>query len=307
METSMLEEQPSNPKPLKVTDGVSRVGIVVDSIRALEETTKHALDLPQSICISFKTEENKAIKSKMDLDQLESNEVLTIIPKGPINFTPENLLKRLTTNSKNLALFSDSDFVTLSEINVEEFESQYSRKRLEHLKRIADEHIAKDQELRDTLDLVQLSKSCNAKNVLKEVKGDFGKIFKVSIEELEALAAMDDDEMPLVVTQIKAAAARRLRMKRQMSIAKEYLLTNKQDSEKVSKHDSEKVFKQDSEKVSKQDSENQSFQTETILDEYPQAPKNQDERISSTENERILRKQIPCMEYWGRALTTIGC
>merc|ERR1711860_320053 len=112
---------------------------------------------------------------------------------------------------------------------------------------------------------------------------------------------MDDDEMPLVVTQIKAAAARRLRMKRQMSIAKEYLLTNKQDSEKVSKqdsekvskHDSETVFKQDSEKVSKQDSENQSFQTETILDEYPQAPKNQDERISSTENERILRKQIP--------------
>merc|ERR1711860_188213 len=104
---------------------------------------------------------------------------------------------------------------------------------------------------------------------------------------------MDDDEMPLVVTQIKAAAARRLRMKRQMSIAKEYLLTNKQDSEKVSKQDSETVFKQDSEKVSIQDSENQSFQTETILDEYPQSPKNQDERISSTENERILRKQIP--------------
>ena len=271
METSMLKEQLSKPKPLKVCDGVSRVGIVVDSIRTLKETTKQALDLPQSLCISFKTEENKPIKSRIDFDQLESNTVLTIIPKGPIHFTPENLLKRLTTNSKNLALFSDRDFVTISEIKVEDYESQYSRKRLEHLKRIADEHIAKDQELRDTLDLVQLSKSCNAKDILEKVKKDFGQIFKVSIEELEALASMDDDEMPLVVTQIKAAATRRLRMKRQMSIAKEYLSSNKQGSEK-------------GESFSYQPT-----QTETFF-EYPQAPKNQDEGI--TENEMILRKQL---------------
>ena len=59
METSMLKEQLSKPKPLKVCDGVSRVGIVVDSITNLGERAKKALNLPQSVCISIKTQDNK--------------------------------------------------------------------------------------------------------------------------------------------------------------------------------------------------------------------------------------------------------
>ena len=245
-------------KPLKVTDGVLKVGIVVDSIENLEERSKQALNLPQSLLISIKTQESKLIKSKVDLDDLTANEILTIIPKGPINFTPENLLKRLKMNPKSLVLFTDRDFVTISEINIKEFGNQYPPKHLEKLKKIAEEHIAKDQELRDTFDLVELSKISKRqekgnerpsatknpnlnvqsicyspvalKQILENVKKDYGQIFKISDEELEALAFMGDgDEMILVDKQIKAAASRRLRIKRHMKLSKEYLLSNNQN------------------------------------------------------------------------------
>ena len=293
MDELLIEERLSKPKPLKVTDGVSRVGIVVDSITNLGERAKKALNLPQSVCISIKTQDNKLIKSKMDLDNLKPNEILTIIPKGPVNFTPENLLKRLRLNPKSLALFTDRDFVTISEINVDEFENQYPPKRLEELKTIAEDHIAKDQELRDTLDLVQLSKTrtttaldddimgkirkikeyfpntirsdptntklleelikreylkttmtkenlnhnvlsiCYSPNalqqILENVKKDYEQIFKISDKDLEALAFMYDDGMTLEEKQIKAAASRRLRIKRNMKISKEYLQPNNHD------------------------------------------------------------------------------
>ena len=192
----------------------------------------------------------------MDLENLKPNDSLSIIPKGPIYFTPENLLKKLAMNPKSLLLFTDRDFVTISEMNIEEFVSQYPRKRLEELKDIANDHIAKDQELRDTLDLVRLSKSHkdkgdetsktsestktlserDLKDILENVRKDYRQIFKVSDEELEALASMnDDDEMTLVVKQIKAAASRRLRIKRQMEISKEYLIPKKQEQSSTPK------------------------------------------------------------------------
>ena len=59
MDKLLIEERLSKPKPLKVTDGVSRVGIVVDSITNLGERAKKALNLPQSVCISIKTQDNK--------------------------------------------------------------------------------------------------------------------------------------------------------------------------------------------------------------------------------------------------------
>ena len=249
--TFSIKEKLSKPKPFKVSDGVSNVGIVVDSIENLEERTKQVLNLPQSVRISIKTktQPSKLIESKMDLDNLKANEILNIIPKGPIIFTPENLLKKLTRNPRSLVLFTDRDFVTISEINIEAFESQYPQKRLEELKQIANEHIAKDQELRDALDLVQLSKShtekgdeaaktnesietlskVDVKKILKEVKENYGKIFKVSDEELESLASMDEEDMTLVDKQIKAAASRRLRIKRKMEMSKEYLSSNRQE------------------------------------------------------------------------------
>ena len=153
----------SIPKPLKVTDGDSEVDINVESFENLEEKAKQVLNLPQSLRIQIKTKKGKLIESKMDIDKLKSDDILNIIAKGrgPVEYTPENLLKKLSIDPMNLVLFTDRDFVTISEINVAKFasKSDYDPKHLEALKEIANDRIAKDQELRDTLDLVQLSKS----------------------------------------------------------------------------------------------------------------------------------------------------
>ena len=244
----------SKSKPLIMTDGVAKVGIVVDSFEGLEENAKLTLNLPPNIEITFKTEQKMEIQNLKDVENLNENEILTIIPKGPIDFTPDNLLMKLTIDPKNIFLFTDRDFVTLSEINIEEFEERYDRQRLEGVKEIANDHVAKDQELRDTLDLVHLSKTqgkgsespktsvseaesakrmvmVDCKDVLEKVKKDYGKIFKASDEELQCLASMDEGPYELIVEQIKTAASRRLRIKRQMETSKQYLLSKKLKSE----------------------------------------------------------------------------
>ena len=250
-----------------MTDGDSEVDINVESFENLEEKAKQVLNLPQSLRILIKTKKGKLIESKMDIDKLKSDDILNIIPKGrgPVEYTPENLLKKLSIDPMNLVLFTDRDFVTISEINVAKFasKSDYDPKHLEALKEIANDRIAKDQELRDTLDLVQLSKSHKDKEnrfeapttsestktlskreleeILVTVKKDYGQIFKLSDEKLEALVASinDDDDMTIVIKQIKAAASRRLRIKRQMKISKEYLtnlsLEDTEKSKEISK------------------------------------------------------------------------
>ena len=139
---------------------------------------------------------------------------------------------------------------------------------------MANDRITKDQELRDTLDLVQLSKSHKGKEkryeeapttsestktlskrhlekILVTVKKDYGQIFKLSDEKLEALVASinDDDDMTIVIKQIKAAASRRLRIKRQMKISKEYLTNLSLEDTGKSKEVSKKIRTQKVQKL----------------------------------------------------------
>ena len=87
MSAFSITEKTSVPKPLKVTDGISIVDIVVDSIENLEAETKQALILPQSIHILIKTQDKpmRTIESRKDIENLESNKIISIIHKGPIN------------------------------------------------------------------------------------------------------------------------------------------------------------------------------------------------------------------------------
>ena len=128
-------------------------------------------------------------------------------------------------------------------MNIDDFEGKYKRQQLKELQDIVNGYISKDQDLRTTLDLVQLIRNrknpeepttttknqfdqqhyYNCISLMKQVSSDYGKIYNLSVPELEALTRFAGVQHG----PIHKAIERRLIKMKQLGSARSYLQSRK--------------------------------------------------------------------------------
>ena len=242
------------PKPLVITDGLTHIGVVVQTFSELHEKSQNRLKLNTTLQILAFNQKNEhtLIEGYDDLHALSPHQVLMVIPLKWQEFelSIEKICEMLRKDPKNLYFLTEKDFVNLRNMNVNEVikSGKYTLKELERIKKMAKEHLWRDQELLDRLDFIDLCKVQTAKSnpnqlnpilikdnedkqsLLTSIIKNVAELYEISTEELHTLASMDLKKMiPLhgiMAKQLKENASRIVRFKKEISSAKSFLQVN---------------------------------------------------------------------------------
>ena len=212
-----------SPKYLKITDGILKKGIDVESLEDLKTKTKTAFGYQavEEILIMEKTTKT-IIKTDTDIRKLKDLDTLVINPYPEIESHKcvRNLIEKLKIKRENFCIFTPSDFAALADLDVLEYGEYYDVSFLRDIKEQAYLHMLDEQEQRDKMGLIQLQNAADSvDHILIEVMKHPRKFCELKEDELEKLSNIDTTRASVLfgpsAKQIKGAAENRLSLMRQ--------------------------------------------------------------------------------------------
>ena len=221
-----MEEPLAKPKPVVITDGLIHIGVVVRTINELQAKSRslfklNTTDTTLQILANNQTNERTPIKKSEDLVALSPHQVLMVIPHPPwsaFKFSIEKICEMLRKSLQNLYFLTEEDIINLREMDVSKIvkSGNFTLEELKRLKKMADEHLWRDQELQDRLGFIELCKEEIEKSnlekyvpppivtaeenekaslILANTMKNVTKLYTIPMEDLNILAAMDLDKM----------------------------------------------------------------------------------------------------------------
>ena len=251
----MEEKRLLKPKPVVITDGLAQIGIVVRAISELQEKSQKCLRLNTAIRIiaNNPTNESTVVEGYEDLEALSPHQVLMVIPLKweEYEFSIEKIMDLLKRSPDNWFFLTEKDVVKLRNMIIdEEIKSDHycTLEELEKVKKMAKEHLWRDQELQDRIDFISLCKVKTAKSnpvppkppqptlsedkeaaeaaskILAKLIKNVGELYTIPMDELNMITTMVLEKLiPLhgiMAKQIKENAIKILRLKKEISSAK---------------------------------------------------------------------------------------